>query len=299
MAFLTQLVQWGSTKDNAWHAKQSCTGWQLKASSPSTNNAAVLPEPQTVQTAAPEGASHHYSSQQQPLHSRQDAAAATQEAPPCTSQTGLGEGSQQVADRQSDLPQSQIPLVPNVPAQPGAYRQADTLANAATTNDRRQAECEQPTVSGNNPLGSSDFKRRAARSGDMYDARRTSLDHYLSPEASSSQTWQPEQDTVPKSSQETLPSAGNKGSVLGQQIDKNGERLTALLLNKLHGHAAHSSDQEEVSSPPALTSNDSGSMAGYRSPFESLASYGLPEEADSVQAEHGSSASLRMMPSIE
>ena len=286
MAFLTHLVRWGSTNNNAWHAKQSCTGWHLKSSSTSISSSGVLPEAPAQNATA--GTSYEHSSQQQHSDSRH------------TTTAGTDDSSQQDADRRNGSPQSQTPNGSSMLAQPGPFRQANPVAGASTSHVQA-AEPEKPTVSGNNPWGPSDFRREAATSNDMHDARRTSLDHYLTPEASSSQAWQPEQDAVAKPShvQETLPTAGSKGTVSGQQLDKNGEHLTALLLDKLHGHAARPSDQEEVTSPPALTSNDSGSLAGYRSPFESLASSGLPEEADSVQTEYGSSASLRVMPDVE
>ena len=34
MAFLTLLLKWGATPDNAWHTHHSCTGWSLKQPTP-------------------------------------------------------------------------------------------------------------------------------------------------------------------------------------------------------------------------------------------------------------------------
>lgn len=44
MAFLTRLVEWGHTLDNAWHTHRSCTGWSLKQQPPSP----APPPPSTV-----------------------------------------------------------------------------------------------------------------------------------------------------------------------------------------------------------------------------------------------------------
>ena len=83
----------------------------------------------------------------------------------------------------------------------------------------------------------------------------------------------------------------------------DGKRLTALLLDKLQGHEGHlplrQDNAEEVVSPPGDFSNDSeSSLAGYQSPFESLANEALSEEADSVRAEDGSVKSMNMAPSM-
>ena len=77
-----------------------------------------------------------------------------------------------------------------------------------------------------------------------------------------------------------------------------GKRLTALLLDKLQGHEGQRASGDEAMSPPGLSSN-SNSMAGYQSPFESLANEGMSvsEDTDSVKAEVGSVASLKLAPS--
>ena len=77
----------------------------------------------------------------------------------------------------------------------------------------------------------------------------------------------------------------------GQRMPE-GKRLTALLLDKLQGHdAGRSSGADEGLSPPGHSSHSTSSLAGYQSPFESLANEGglsTSEDTDSVKAEFGS-----------
>lgn len=77
----------------------------------------------------------------------------------------------------------------------------------------------------------------------------------------------------------------------GQKMPE-GKRLTALLLDKLQGHdAGRSSGGDEGISPPGHSSHSTSSLAGYQSPFESLANEGglsTSEDTDSVKAEFGS-----------
>lgn len=35
MSFLTSLVEWGKSEDNAWHQAKGCSGWRLNADSAS------------------------------------------------------------------------------------------------------------------------------------------------------------------------------------------------------------------------------------------------------------------------
>ncbi len=53
MAFLTRLVEWGDTPDNAWHTHHSCTGWSLKQQPPSH-----APPPPPTDSAVSTPASH-------------------------------------------------------------------------------------------------------------------------------------------------------------------------------------------------------------------------------------------------
>ncbi|KAL0045650.1 hypothetical protein WJX82_000668 [Trebouxia sp. C0006] len=53
MAFLTRLVEWGDTPDNAWHTHHSCTGWSLKQQSSSH-----APPPPPTDPAASTSSSH-------------------------------------------------------------------------------------------------------------------------------------------------------------------------------------------------------------------------------------------------
>lgn len=75
-----------------------------------------------------------------------------------------------------------------------------------------------------------------------------------------------------------------------------GKRLTALLLDKLQGHDAQRASGEEVMSPPGRSSNSNSSLAGYQSPFESLAqeAMSVSEDTDSIKAEVGSVGSLNL-----
>ena len=80
----------------------------------------------------------------------------------------------------------------------------------------------------------------------------------------------------------------------------DGKRLTALLLDKLEGHEGHhaSDDDADDASPPGISNDGESSLAGYQSPFESLAHEALMEETDSVKAEDGSVKSFNMAPSM-
>lgn len=288
MTFLEQLVLWGSTAENAWHERQSCTGWALKAKSPFiVHNASAT----ALSAATPDGAA---TASRQPSFS--NAALADGGIAEDSATAGTSDSQDSTADAERDMQRAQAAFQTDQPSSAEPRK----CASGLPTDSMHSAQGRPPTTAAAGTLDSADF-RRPARNADMYDARRTSLDHYLSSsEASFTQAQQPKHDPVVTSSQpQHLPP--NQGGVSDMTLDKNGERLTALLLDKLHGHASRSSDQEEMSSPPALTSNDSGSMAGYRSPFESLASYsyGIPEEADSLHAEYGSAASLLVMPSAE
>lgn len=84
----------------------------------------------------------------------------------------------------------------------------------------------------------------------------------------------------------------------GQRLPE-GKRLTALLLDKLQGHDAQRATGDEALSPPGLSSNSTSSMAGYQSPFESLAHEALSasEDTESIIAEIGSVASINLAPS--
>ena len=85
----------------------------------------------------------------------------------------------------------------------------------------------------------------------------------------------------------------------GQRMPE-GKRLTALLLDKLQGHDSARSGGDEGTSPPGLSSHSTSSMAGYQSPFESLANEGgfsASEDTDSIRAEIGSVASINLAPS--
>ncbi|KAL0021141.1 hypothetical protein WJX77_004146 [Trebouxia sp. C0004] len=53
MAFLTHLVEWGDTPDNAWHTHHSCTGWSLKQQTPSH-----APPPPPAVPVVPTASSH-------------------------------------------------------------------------------------------------------------------------------------------------------------------------------------------------------------------------------------------------
>lgn len=312
MAFLTRLVQWGSTQDNAWHAKQSCTGWALKASGPSTSNTdaaapshtaadSIVDEVSTSYNDIPTNRTHSSQHNQQ-QHSDNGAAAHSMHMTDAAAGTS-GSLQSQTGSHNSVLGMHQPAFSTTSPfAEPSTSEARTSTSHAsvphATGSGSSRAAQTPSGVSDGTPLGYADFRREATGSADVHDARRASLDHYLSPEDSSSRAWQPEPDLA-SSRQQGFPGDSSKGGAHQQLSDKNGERLTALLLDKLHGHAAQSVDHEDVGSPPAVTSNDSGSMAGYRSPFESLASYGVPEDAESIHAEHGSAASLRVMPSVE
>ena len=79
-----------------------------------------------------------------------------------------------------------------------------------------------------------------------------------------------------------------------------GKRLTALLLDKLQGHDSARPGGDEGTSPPGLSSHSTSSLAGYQSPFESLANEGglsVSEDTDSIKAEIGSVPSLNLAPS--
>ena len=90
-----------------------------------------------------------------------------------------------------------------------------------------------------------------------------------------------------------------QGARPGQRMPE-GKRLTALLLDKLQGHDSTHSGGDEGMSPPGLSSHSTSSMAGYQSPFESLANEGglsVSEDTDSIKAEIGSVASINLAPS--
>ena len=98
----------------------------------------------------------------------------------------------------------------------------------------------------------------------------------------------------------TKPSGARQGFEGSGKMLPDGKRLTALLLDKLQGHEGHlPSRQDSGSGPVSPTghshSHDSGSsMAGYQSPFESLAYEVRSEGTDSVKAEDGSVKSFSM-----
>lgn len=310
MSFLRQLVTWGKTSENGWHAKQSCTGWALRASPPASSP--FLPASrQPGHKAATEGFTH--------AHASDDATCLVHAYPsdsPSTSSSHAeaGEqGRQEPKQRVLTPPPSTAAVEEHQPARdthgqpdPTNRLQPHTQTALHDAQTDRQHDSSSSTGQGNvapasnthtDGLQSSDFDRSAAQSQQGHSSSRTSLDHYLNAEPLSAlQGSGATQDVVKH------PAAAQRANPSGFALDKNGERLTALLLEKLHGHDTHAArlaETEEAASPPALTSNDSDSMAGYRSPFESLASYAMQDEGDSIHAEHGSAASLRVMPSIE
>ncbi|KAL0043483.1 hypothetical protein WJX79_006006 [Trebouxia sp. C0005] len=63
------------------------------------------------------------------------------------------------------------------------------------------------------------------------------------------------------------------------------------------GHHASDDDADDAS-PPGISNDGESSLAGYQSPFESLAHEALMEETDSVKAEDGSVKSFNMAPSM-
>ena len=159
---------------------------------------------------------------------------------------------------------------------------------------------------------------------------RTSLDHYLrqpskapegdgeSREASHMGHWDsgegvmPEREVVQQAhSRDALQEARSsgehsmvsmppfQGARPGQRMPE-GKRLTALLLDKLQGHDSTGPGGDEGTSPPGLSSHSTSSMAGYQSPFESLANEGglsVSEDTDSIKAEIGSVPSINLAPS--
>lgn len=289
MTFLEQLVHWGSTADNAWHQAQSCTGWALKPERASSqSNSPKAPPP--AATSADAAASR-------PRQRPDDA--------PANGRLAADGASASISDRHNDTAGEEDSgsrgSHSTAPSQLSKSVRPKQGVPGPATDSMHSTQGRPPTNSGTDSLEFAEFRRPSLNAG-MFDARRTSLDHYLtSSEASFTEPQQQHQDSVPTGnvSQHSLTNEHVKEDISDKTLDKNGERLTALLLDKLHGHASHPVEQEDANSLPAATSNDSGSMAGYRSPFESLASYGVPEEIDSVHAEHGSAASLANMLSSE
>ena len=373
MAFLTRLVEWGDTPDNAWHTHHSCTGWSLKQQSSSH-----APPPPPTDPAASTSSSHvstdrpdspkadatlnskSQSHSSDPQHRNSD-----REQSSLTSSTGSSPGHSPtsgsafatvrqfhglpVAAGTSDraMPASQWltktdafsqpkpedapPPVDKAPSEAAAavcpegacenqaggsqqdtaedeYSQMGFVKEGLSKHDQQEAE-----AAGTGSIEAEGRPPTAAACDDYESAppSRSSLDHYLN------QTVKPAEgnnaaDGIEQASHtgqwdkavtESSLSSSHHQPKQAAKSDKgipDGKRLTALLLDKLEGHEGHhaSDDDADDASPPGISNDGESSLAGYQSPFESLAHEALMEETDSVKAEDGSVKSFDMAPSM-
>ncbi len=381
MAFLTWLVAWGTTTDNAWHSHQSCTGWSLRQQPPApplytTPSSAPHPASHSstdgwdIQTspAVPDGVGLHAGTDR--LKSEQQSSSSAGSSPGHSPTTGSAFATVRqfhglpvaagTSDRAMPASQwltqtdpfsnpkpgggvSQVPVTsPQEPAvipETSAQHQAPDAQQADLADEYRQmglVKCDSRDQASEAEEAGADSIEAEGRppTGEEEDPAppsRTSLDHYLnqpvkssnagSPHASNARQWDSGvtlKFDIAKASDESGESAGGKHGAADLQSKQKQQpenatdtgntlpdrkRLTALLLDKLEGHEGHLPLQaqgsvEEFVSPPRLSNDSESSMAGYQSPFESLANEAMYSETDSVKAEDGSVKSLDMAPSM-
>ncbi len=368
MAFLTRLVEWGDTPDNAWHTHHSCTGWSLKQQPPSH-----APPPPSI-PAVSASSSHISTDRQDCLNTEVTLAGKSQ-----SHSSGL-----QHTDRE------QSSLTPSAGSSPGhspnsgsafaTVRQFHGLPVAAGTSDRampasqwltktdafsqpkpehapppgdtaplQAAAAVCPEGAGENQAGGNQqdtaedeysqmgFVKEGLSNRDQNAAEaagtgsieaegrpptaaayeeegsappsRSSLDHYLNQTVKPAEGDHADDGMAPASHMGQWDKAVTESSLSNShhqpkqaaKSDKgipDGKRLTALLLDKLEGHEGHHASDDDDASPPGISNDGESFLAGYQSPFESLANEALMEETDSVKAEDGSVKSLNMAPSM-
>ncbi len=373
MAFLTRLVEWGETPDNAWHTHHSCTGWSLKQQSSSH-----APPPPPTDPAVSTSSSHISTDRQDCLN---------------TDVTLNGESESHSSGRQhrdtepSSLTSSTGSSPGHSPTSGSAFatvRQFHGLPVAAGTSDRAmpasqwltktdafsqpkpdhapppgdtppsgtaaaavcpEGACENQAGSNQQDLAEDEYSQmgfvkeglsnrdhnaaEAAGTGSIEAEGRpptaaayeeegsappsiSSLDHYLNQKVKPAEGNNADDGIAPESHMGQWDNAVTESSLSNShhqpkqaaKSDKgipDGKRLTALLLDKLEGHEGHHAsddDADDDASPPGISNDGESSLAGYQSPFESLAHEALMEETDSVKAEDGSVKSLNMAPSM-
>lgn len=259
-----------------------------------------LTKPDSVSDSKPDSESASPTEQPQ-AESGHESPVQSSAAEPAGDQAGLDEYSQMVGSSTVDVRQPQI-------------------VSRGVSGKQIEAEGRPPTGKGAEQA----LEDERAEEASML-LPRTSLDHYLrqpykaseedreSSEAGHMGHWDSGEGVMPERqvaqhchSRDALQEARSSGehsmasmppfqSARPGQRMPEGKRLTALLLDKLQGHDSARLGGDEVMSPPGPSSHSTSSMAGYQSPFESLANEGglsVSEDADSVRAEIGSVASI-------
>ena len=205
----------------------------------------------------------------------------------------------------------------------GQMAGSDSSARRQMQTAGREEDVKQIEAEGRPPTG----KPGAAAEQASSSPSRTSLDHYLhqpykaaaheSGEAGHMGRWDAGEGVMPETEVaqhskllDALQEARRSGDqpmlsmppvdhVTSGRAMPEGKRLTALLLDKLQGHDTQRTSGDEVMSPPGHSSNSNSSLAGYQSPFESLAheAMSVSEDTDSIKAEVGSVGSFNLGPS--
>ncbi|DBA88511.1 TPA: hypothetical protein ACH3X2_004987 [Trebouxia sp. C0005] len=370
MAFLTRLVEWGATPDNAWHTHHSCTGWSLKQQPPthappppsipavSASSSHISTDRQDCLNAdvTLDGESESHSSDRQHRDREQSSSTSSTKSSPGHSPTS---GSAFATVRQfhglpvaagtSDraMPASQWLTKTDAFSQPKpdhAPATMDTAPSEAAAAVCLEGTCENQLGGNQQEMVEDEYSRMSfVKEGlsnrDQQEAEatgigsieaegrpptaaayeeeasappsRSSLDHYLNPTVQPAEGNHADGGIAPTSHIGQWESAITESSLRSShhqpkqaaKFDKgvpDGKRLTALLLDKLEGHEGHhaSDDGADDASPPGISNDGESSLAGYQSPFESLAHEALMEETDSVKAEDGSVKSFNMAPSM-
>ncbi len=375
MAFLTRLVEWGDTPDNAWHTHHSCTGWSLKQQPP-THAPATPPTIPAVSTSAShistdrpdciktdvtlDGESQSHSSGHQhrdreqssltsltgssPGHSPNSgsafatvrqfhglpvAAGTSDRAMPASQWLTKTDAFSQPKPEHAQTP------VDTAPSEAAAVCPEGACENQAGGNQQDTAEDEysqmgfvkeglsnrtqkEAEAAGTGSIEAEGRPPTAAASEEEGSAppSRSSLDHYLNQTVKPAEGSDADDGNAPASRMrqwdnavtlhcESSPSNSHHQPKQAAQFDKGNpdvKRLTALLLDKLEGHEGHHAsdddDDDDDASPHGISNDGESSLAGYQSPFESLANEGVFEETNSVKAENGSVKSLNMAPSM-
>lgn len=372
MAFLTRLVEWGDTPDNAWHTHHSCTGWSLKQQ-PLSHVPPPPPTDPAVSTSSshtstdrsdslnadviPNGEGQSHSSG--PQHGDREQSSLTSSAgssPGHSPTSGLAFATVRqfhglpVAAGTSDraMPASQWLTKTDAFSQPKPEHTpppGDTAPSEAAAAVCPEGACENQ-AGGNQQDSAEDeysqmgFVKEGLCNHDQQEAEAAGTGSIEAEGRPPTATAHEEEGSAPPSrssldqylNQKVKPAEGNNADDgieqalhMGQwdnvvtksslsnshyqpkqaaKPDKgipDGKHLTALLLDKLEGHEGHHAsddDADDDASPPGISNDGESSLAGYQSPFESLAHEALMGETDSVKAEDGSVKSLNMAPSM-
>ena len=363
MAFLTRLVEWGDTPDNAWHTHHSCTGWSLKQQPPTQ-----APPPPSIPALSHmrtdrqdclntdvtlDGESESHSSGRQhrdreqstwtsstgssPRHSPNSgsafatvrqfhglpvAAGTSDRAMPASQWLTKTDAFSQPKPEHAPAPVDTAPSEAAAAVCPeGAYENQAGSTQQDTAEDEYShmgfvkeglSNCDQQEAEAAG-TGSIEAEGRPPTTA-AYEEEgsappsRSSLDHSLNQTVKPAEGNNADDGIAPASHMgqwdnavtESSPRNSHHQPKQAAKSDKgipDGKRLTALLLDKLEGHEGHCASDDDDASPPGISNDGESSLAGYQSPFESLANEALMEETGD-KAEDGSVKSLNMSPSM-